>query len=158
VVLLFNSLQIFNSYRAVLYSTFLYNSRVPLSLFQLNNHVASNFKQGQGLRSCQNSRIRHIWLVVVNFQRRCSRRTSDQLSFSYASLGIAELLIFHPVDTVAKRLMSNKAKVTQVSPKPKYPESHRVGFRCPSRRYHPLSSGTTHRRPLPASSCLCSLG
>ena len=25
--------------------------------------------------------------------------------------GIAELLIFHPVDTVAKRLMSNKAKV-----------------------------------------------
>ena len=26
-------------------------------------------------------------------------------------LGIAELLIFHPVDTIAKRLMSNKAKV-----------------------------------------------
>ncbi|PFH53539.1 hypothetical protein AMATHDRAFT_137322 [Amanita thiersii Skay4041] len=26
--------------------------------------------------------------------------------------GVAELLIFHPVDTVAKRLMSNKAKVT----------------------------------------------
>ena len=25
--------------------------------------------------------------------------------------GIAELLIFHPVDTVAKRLMSNKDKV-----------------------------------------------
>lgn len=25
--------------------------------------------------------------------------------------GIAELLIFHPVDTIAKRLMSNKAKV-----------------------------------------------
>ncbi|KAG6877419.1 hypothetical protein C0993_007662 [Termitomyces sp. T159_Od127] len=28
------------------------------------------------------------------------------------SAGIAELLIFHPVDTVAKRLMSNKAKVS----------------------------------------------
>jgi len=26
--------------------------------------------------------------------------------------GVAELLIFHPVDTIAKRLMSNKAKVT----------------------------------------------
>ena len=29
-----------------------------------------------------------------------------------ASLGVAELLIFHPVDTIAKRLMSNKAKVS----------------------------------------------
>ncbi|KII83230.1 hypothetical protein PLICRDRAFT_119671 [Plicaturopsis crispa FD-325 SS-3] len=29
--------------------------------------------------------------------------------------GIAELLIFHPVDTVAKRLMSNKAKVVSFS-------------------------------------------
>jgi hypothetical protein len=28
------------------------------------------------------------------------------------SLGVAELLIFHPVDTIAKRLMSNKAKVS----------------------------------------------
>lgn len=30
-----------------------------------------------------------------------------------ASLGVAELLIFHPVDTIAKRLMSNKAKVSK---------------------------------------------
>jgi len=30
---------------------------------------------------------------------------------AFSALGIAELLIFHPVDTVAKRLMSNKAKV-----------------------------------------------
>ena len=29
-----------------------------------------------------------------------------------ATIGIAELLIFHPVDTIAKRLMSNKAKVS----------------------------------------------
>lgn len=28
-----------------------------------------------------------------------------------ASSGILELLIFHPVDTVAKRLMSNQSKV-----------------------------------------------
>lgn len=31
-----------------------------------------------------------------------------------ATIGIAELLIFHPVDTIAKRLMSNKAKVSIV--------------------------------------------
>lgn len=30
---------------------------------------------------------------------------------SWCRTGIAELLIFHPVDTIAKRLMSNKAKV-----------------------------------------------
>ncbi|KIK74263.1 hypothetical protein PAXRUDRAFT_176250 [Paxillus rubicundulus Ve08.2h10] len=28
-----------------------------------------------------------------------------------AHAGVAELLVFHPVDIVAKRLMSNKAKV-----------------------------------------------
>ena len=32
-------------------------------------------------------------------------------TWGFFFLGIAELLIFHPVDTVAKRLMSNKAKV-----------------------------------------------
>lgn len=30
--------------------------------------------------------------------------------------GLAELFIFHPVDTVAKRLMSNTAKVLTHSP------------------------------------------
>jgi hypothetical protein len=33
------------------------------------------------------------------------------LTLTSQFLGVAELLIFHPVDTVAKRLMSNKAKV-----------------------------------------------
>ena len=28
------------------------------------------------------------------------------------TVGVSELLIFHPVDTIAKRLMSNKAKVS----------------------------------------------
>jgi hypothetical protein len=55
-------------------------------------------------------------------------------------LGIAELLIFHPVDTVAKRLMSNKAKVctiyTEVS------QVKRSSNRFLSQRYHPSSSGT----------------
>lgn len=27
-------------------------------------------------------------------------------------LGVAELVVFHPVDTIAKRLMSNKGKVS----------------------------------------------
>ncbi|RVX66781.1 putative mitochondrial carrier [Exophiala mesophila] len=31
------------------------------------------------------------------------------------SAGIAELMVFHPVDTIAKRLMSNSGKVTSVS-------------------------------------------
>jgi hypothetical protein len=37
---------------------------------------------------------------------------ADQEFCLRASLGVAELLIFHPVDTIAKRLMSNKAKVS----------------------------------------------
>ena len=36
--------------------------------------------------------------------------------------GVAELLVFHPVDTVAKRLMSNKAKVTLQSSMPSIPQ------------------------------------
>lgn len=30
--------------------------------------------------------------------------------------GVAELIVFHPVDTVAKRLMSNKDKSAKVRP------------------------------------------
>jgi hypothetical protein len=37
--------------------------------------------------------------------------TAHSLISHYPSPGVAELLIFHPVDTIAKRLMSNKAKV-----------------------------------------------
>ncbi|KAG6375102.1 Mu homology domain-containing protein [Boletus reticuloceps] len=36
----------------------------------------------------------------------------QQLTKRHLYAGVAELLIFHPVDTVAKRLMSNKAKVS----------------------------------------------
>ena len=39
------------------------------------------------------------------------RSLAFQLEDTTRSLGVAELLVFHPVDTVAKRLMSNKAKV-----------------------------------------------
>ena len=44
----------------------------------------------------------------------------DQL-LKFASAGVAELVIFHPVDTIAKRLMSNKSKV------------------CPCQAEHPAS-------------------
>ena len=42
---------------------------------------------------------------------------SDYLPFNLHRMyvGVAELLIFHPVDTVAKRLMSNKTKVLPIS-------------------------------------------
>jgi hypothetical protein len=39
---------------------------------------------------------------------KCVRRRTDYIP------GIAELLIFHPVDTIAKRLMSNTASVSNV--------------------------------------------
>ena len=38
-------------------------------------------------------------------------RLQWRLTRLWLILGIAELLLFHPVDTVAKRLMSNKTKV-----------------------------------------------
>ena len=43
-------------------------------------------------------------------QHSCSSDTDIYVFF----LGVAELLIFHPVDTVAKRLMSNKSKVCAI--------------------------------------------
>ena len=43
------------------------------------------------------------------------------MSFLTAATGIAELLIFHPVDTVAKRLMSNKNKVRRPHAYKRYP-------------------------------------
>jgi len=41
-----------------------------------------------------------------------SRESGTARVLGSGTSGIAELLIFHPVDTVAKRLMSNKAKVS----------------------------------------------
>lgn len=72
-------------------------------LSRLNNHVTSNVRQGQRLGNCSYSRIGNIWSVDQFLK--ASEATNWYLQ------GVAELLIFHPVDTVAKRLMSNKAKV-----------------------------------------------
>ena len=64
-------------------------------------------------------------------------------------LGIAELLIFHPVDTVAKRLMSNKAKVcnfvfttTSSNDNETFGLTRQFKIRFLSQHYHPSSSGT----------------
>lgn len=46
---------------------------------------------------------------LVNITTDNSRNSVTDIYMYF--LGVAELLIFHPVDTVAKRLMSNKAKV-----------------------------------------------
>ena len=58
--------------------------------------------------------------------------------------GIAELLIFHPVDTVAKRLMSNKAKVCRrvLNYSGYWPHMYTMCCRFPSRLCRPLFSGT----------------
>lgn len=44
------------------------------------------------------------------------------LTEGHLHVGVAELLVFHPVDTVAKRLMSNKAKVMLKSSLPSIPQ------------------------------------
>jgi hypothetical protein len=61
------------------------------------------------------------------------------------SLGVAELLIFHPVDTIAKRLMSNKAKVSTFLPF--YTNAHDSTRRSRSRRSHQLSSASIPQLP-----------
>jgi len=55
-------------------------------------------------------------LVFSDLGRLVSQLTSHTTSIFKLSFisGVAELLIFHPVDTIAKRLMSNKAKVRSI--------------------------------------------
>ena len=74
--------------------------------------------------------------------------------------GVAELLIFHPVDTVAKRLMSNKVKVCSALSSFSSSRAYRVqpepmcifvSYRSPSLLCHLSSSVTTRRRPSDAS-------
>jgi hypothetical protein len=52
--------------------------------------------------------------LVCNFlPSRDKDDAADATSFPFsAQTGVAELLVFHPVDTIAKRLMSNKSKVS----------------------------------------------
>lgn len=49
---------------------------------------------------------------VPNFVGRSENRARANQSPRSLIVGVAELLIFHPVDTIAKRLMSYKAKVS----------------------------------------------
>lgn len=61
-------------------------------------------------------------------------------------VGVSELLIFHPVDTIAKRLMSNKAKVTpQLSRSEAHADRVKGLILCPELDHFPrcrLSTGT----------------
>jgi hypothetical protein len=49
---------------------------------------------------------------VASFTAKAITRAGLTSHYVWAIVGIAELLIFHPVDTIAKRLMSSKAKVS----------------------------------------------
>ena len=75
-------------------------------------------------------------------------------------IGVAELLIFHPVDTVAKRLMSNKAKVCNLFSFTSSTSNDNVDFyktRFLSQHCHPSSSGTLLQLPLHENFYHCSL-
>jgi hypothetical protein len=93
--------------------TVLAQRKPRLALPITGQDVPHTCSQGKGIRHCARPWIWHLRYVL-----RCKlypvKQGIARLLTSYciwASLGIAELLIFHPVDTIAKRLMSNKAKV-----------------------------------------------
>lgn len=111
-----------------------------------SHHVAPSLRQRQRFWCSPSSRLRNIRSLGS-----LSRGSSLNAKRSRSS-GIAELLIFHPVDTVAKRLMSNKAKVCRgVWPdSQRSRESHSTGIMGNSRA-HPLQ-GTcvcTGRKEIP---------
>ena len=72
--------------------------------------------------------------------------------------GVAELLVFHPVDTIAKRLMSNKAKVRSGSPAFKCRSLCSPPARSPSRTFRRSSSASTQRLRSRRGSSRCSPG
>jgi len=63
------------------------------------------------LRQTEKTRVLHAcWAQARRVRSLAFGRGAHEVA-NIGWLGIAELLIFHPVDTVAKRLMSNKSKV-----------------------------------------------
>ena len=79
-------------------------------LYYYIHHVTLLFFKRKGLWCCQSIGVRNIWSM---FFHNTIAIWILNVVFGFF-LGIAELLIFHPVDTVAKRLMSNKAKVCTI--------------------------------------------
>ena len=74
-----------------------------------------------------------------------------------AFAGVAELVVFHPVDTIAKRLMSNKSKVRQSSRVAHFGAgltAHPV-HRSLLRRSQLSSSANTRLRRLASVFCRC---
>ena len=113
----------------------LISSFFELILYSIHHVTTSLFFKRKRLGCCQSIGLRSIWSMFL----------TTQLQFWYwytcFFLGVAELLIFHPVDTVAKRLMSNKAKVCTICSYDLELNSS-VKSRFLSQHCHPLSSET----------------
>jgi hypothetical protein len=92
--------------------------------------------QGKGIWHRARPRVWHLWYAYCPYEV-----TAHSLISHYTTLGVAELLIFHPVDTIAKRLMSNKAKVGFASFRP-----------SPMTRIDPTRSRSPHCRPSSSAS------
>lgn len=84
------------------------NHSHPFQSYPFSLHKMSPPMSGKGKDSAT---ARILGSGTSGMQKRRSNWRKPKLT--RRALGIAELLIFHPVDTVAKRLMSNKAKVRQ---------------------------------------------
>ena len=77
----------------------------PAVVEQVAQSAAKDFKK-------ESATARLLGSGMVSFLRRCFLNTKR---YGLGSAGIAELAIFHPVDTIAKRLMSNQGKVTSAA-------------------------------------------
>jgi hypothetical protein len=77
---------------------------------QIKNHVSADvLREGEGVQHGPSGRV---W-----YGKRCLSEESGRCADVNwpGSAGIAELMLFHPVDTIAKRLMSNESRITSSS-------------------------------------------
>jgi hypothetical protein len=86
------------------------STSLHLALPKASQDVPHPRSQGKGVGHCAHPWIWHLRYVLRSLTPSNVARVLTSCCLR-ASLGVAELLIFHPVDTIAKRLMSNKAKV-----------------------------------------------
>jgi hypothetical protein len=80
----------------------------PVDLYHTRlENVAANWRKGKRVGHGPGVGFGNVWYVmqIVMFDKCLTKLL----------LGIAELLVFHPVDTVAKRLMSNKSSTASIS-------------------------------------------
>lgn len=79
-------------------------ARIPL-VFSAEN-VSHSQWQRKRVGNRTGTRLRRIWYVQSRLTTICYNSL-----IARDEAGVAELLVFHPVDTIAKRLMSNKSSV-----------------------------------------------